>query len=234
MAGTMVSGHPLVRAMVTRLRSASTEPAAFRGLVARLTGLLVHEALADVAVVEAEVRTPLAPAPGVALAAPLVFVPILRAGLGMADGALAVWPEAEVRHLGLYRDEATLTPVVYYDRASSHPLADATVVILDPMLATGGSAAAAVDVLRQRGGARDIRFVGLIGAPEGVAALSAAHPAVPITLAALDTRLTGPGDPWPPGYILPGLGDAGDRQFATDAPATGDAPPPTAIHIPPP
>lgn len=232
MAGVTVSRHPLVQAMVTRLRTATTEPAAFRGLVARLTGLLVHEALADVAVVDAEVRTPLAPAAGVALAAPIVFVPILRAGLGMADGALAVWPDAEVRHLGLYRDEATLTPVVYYDRSSSRRLDGATVVVLDPMLATGGSAAAAVDVVTRRCGATDVRFVGLIGAPEGVAALAAAHPNVPIVLAALDTRLTGSGDPWPPGYILPGLGDAGDRQFAT-VPADGPAPEPTIRATPP-
>lgn len=213
-----LSAHPLVHALVAQLRDVSTPPPAFRGLVARLTTLLLYEALADVATVARAATTPLAEAEGRRLAAPIVLVPILRAGLGMADGALAVWPEAQVLHLGLYRDEATLEPVTYYDRVTGRHLGGATVVVLDPMLATGGSAAAAVQVLRTRSGARDVRFVGLIGAPEGVAALAAAHPAVPIHLAALDPRLTGAGDPWPPGYILPGLGDAGDRQFGTTEP----------------
>lgn len=212
-----VSEHPLVRVLVTRLRDRATAPADFRGLVGRLTMLLLHEALADVVTVPHGVTTPLTASQGADLAAPIVFVPILRAGLGMADGALALWPDAEVRHLGLYRDEATLAPVVYYDRASGASLAGATVVVLDPMLATAGSAIAAVDRLTSQSGATDVRFVGLIGAPEGVAAFSAAHPDVPIHLAALDDRLTSQGDPWPPGYILPGLGDAGDRQFATSA-----------------
>ncbi|MEO8084016.1 MAG: uracil phosphoribosyltransferase [Ardenticatenales bacterium] len=210
-----LSAHPLVRVLVGRLRDVGTPPPAFRALVSQLTLLLLCEALADVETVAENVPTPLAPAIGRRLAAAIVLVPILRAGLGMADGALAVWPDAQVLHLGLYRDEATLEPVTYYDRVTGRDLSAATVLVLDPMLATGGSASAAVDVLRTRSRARDVRFVGLIGAPEGVAALTAAHPGVPIHLAALDERLTGTGDPWPPGYILPGLGDAGDRQFGT-------------------
>ncbi|MBK6768162.1 MAG: uracil phosphoribosyltransferase [Ardenticatenales bacterium] len=217
MSRLIVSQHPLVRALVTQLRDATTPPAAFRGLVERLTALLLHDALADVATVGVRVATPLAQVDGTALAAPIVLVPILRAGLGMADGALGLLPDAEVRHLGLYRDEATLRPVVYYDRASGRSLAGATVIVLDPMLATAGSAIAAIDLLMERSKATDVRFVGLIGAPEGVAALQAAHPTVPIHLAALDARLTGGDDPWPAGYIVPGLGDAGDRQFATSA-----------------
>lgn len=210
-----LSAHPLVHVLVRQLRDVGTAPTAFRSLVARLTMLLLYEALADVATAPRAATTPLATAEGRRLAAPIVLVPILRAGLGMADGALNVWPDAQVLHLGLYRDEATLEPVTYYDRVTGRDLSAATVLVLDPMLATGGSASAAVEVLRTRSAARDVRFVGLIGAPEGVAALTAAHPGVPIHLAALDERLTGAGDPWPPGYILPGLGDAGDRQFGT-------------------
>lgn len=206
--------HPLARIMLTRLRDQSTGPAEFRALVGTLTATLLHAALADLDLTPVAVTTPLASAPGWDLARPLAFVPILRAGLGMAEAAQRHAPGAVVWHLGLYRDEATLEPVVYYSRLGAGALSDATVVVLDPMLATAGSAIAAVDLLHAAG-ADDIRYVGIVGAPEGVRALAAAHPRVPVHLAALDDRLTGPGDAWPAGYILPGLGDAGDRQFGT-------------------
>ena len=135
------------------------------------------------------------------------FVPVLRAGLGMADAMLEALPEASVWHLGLYRDHATLKPVTYYNKLPAKPDMDVAIV-LDPMLATGGSAIAAIDILKKAGTTR-IKFAGLIAAPEGVAALQQAHPEVPIHLAALDSHLN------EVGYIVPGLGDAGDRQFGT-------------------
>jgi len=209
-----VSQHPLVHVAVTRLRHRGTAPADFRTLVGIATGLLLYEALADLAVETAAVETPLATAPGWVLARPVAFVPILRAGLGMVDAATRLVPDSQVRHLGLYRDERTLEPVVYYSRLAAGDLADTTVVLLDPMLATAGSAVAATGLVKAAG-ATDLRLVGLVGAPEGVRALAAAHPDVRVYLAALDDRLTGAGDTWPAGYILPGLGDAGDRQFGT-------------------
>lgn len=209
-----VSQHPLVRALVTRLRDRTTMPAEFRMLIDNATGLLLHEALADVALEATTVETPLAPAHGWSLSGPIVFVPILRAGLGMVDAATRLVPDGQVRHLGLYRDERTLEPVVYYNRLEPGDLAGTTVVLLDPMLATAGSAVAATGLVKAAG-ATDLRLVGLVGAPEGVRALAAAHPDVRVFLAALDERLTAGGDAWPAGYILPGLGDAGDRQFGT-------------------
>ena len=210
-----VSRHPLVQVLVGRLRRQDTHGADFRRIVAELTTLLIVETLADLPLAEEPVTTPLGPATGHRPARPVVFVPILRAGLGMAAAVARLLPEAPVCHLGLYRDEETLQPVTYYDRLPASGLEEAIVILLDPMLATAGTAIAAIDVV-QRHGARDVRFVGLIGAPEGVAALEAAHPRVRAYLAALDERLTTEDDPFPPGYILPGLGDAGDRQFGTD------------------
>jgi len=209
-----VAHHPLARVLLTRLRDRATGPAEFRALLEALTGIVLLEALADLPLEPADVETPLARAVGWRLARPLVFVPILRAGLGMAETAQRHAPGAVVRHLGLYRDESTLEPVVYYNRIAPGSLADADVVVLDPMLATAGSAIAAVKLLKAAG-ATSMRYAGIVGAPEGVAALAAAHPDVPVFLAALDERLTGAGDAWPAGYILPGLGDAGDRQFGT-------------------
>ena len=141
------------------------------------------------------------------------LVPILRAGLGMVEGAWRLLPQAEVWHLGLYRDERTLRPVEYYNKLPVAPTVQLC-LLLDPMLATGGSATAAVDVLKRWGVSR-IKFVGLIAAPDGVAALQTQHPDVDIHVAAIDERLTNENDPFPPGYIWPGLGDAGDRQFGT-------------------
>lgn len=202
-----VSTHPLVRHQLARLRAADTPPAAFRELVAALARALLLEATADLPVRPVTVRTPMAAAPCEEIAARVGLVPVLRAGLGMADAMLQALPEASVWHLGLYRDHTTLKPVTYYNKFPAEPDVDVALV-LDPMLATGGSAIAAVDILKKAGTPR-VKFVGLIAAPEGRDALAAAHPDVPIHLAALDDRLN------EVGYIVPGLGDAGDRQFGT-------------------
>lgn len=208
-----VSTHPLVKHKLTLLRSVATEPKKFRELVRELAILLAYEATADMALAEKNVQTPLRVTSGWEVTEKIGLVPILRAGLGMVEGVWEMMPQAEVWHIGLYRDEHTLKPVTYYNKLPVEPTVS-VVLILDPMLATGGSAVAAVDILKQWG-AKRIKFVGLIGAPEGVNRLREAHPDVPIHLAALDERLTGAGDPWPAGYIMPGLGDAGDRQFGT-------------------
>ncbi|MBC7260566.1 MAG: uracil phosphoribosyltransferase, partial [Chloroflexi bacterium] len=173
-------------------------------------------ATADLGVKEISVQTPLAVAKGYELTDKIGLVPILRAGLGMVEGIWEMMPAAEVWHIGLYRDHRTLQPIEYYNKLPVHPTVQVC-LILDPMLATGGSAVATVDILK-RWGAKRIKFVGIIGAPEGVERLSKAHPDVDIHLAAIDDHLTPepskPGDP-PAGYIVPGLGDAGDRQFGT-------------------
>jgi uracil phosphoribosyltransferase len=204
-----VSQHPLVADKLAILRDRHTEPKKFRELVRELTWLLGYEATADLATRPYPIETPLGPMTAACLEPRVGLIPILRAGLGMVDGMLELLPTAEVWHLGLYRDERTLTPVEYYNK-----LPDAATVqvclVLDPMLATGGSAAATVDILKKWGAAR-IKQVSLIAAPEGVATLSRAHPDVDIHIAALDSHLN------ERGYIVPGLGDAGDRQFGTFA-----------------
>jgi len=192
---------------VTRLRDEATGPKAFRELVAELTTLLLYEATADLPTIAQEVKTPLAPYTGARLAEKVGFVPVLRAGIGMVQAALALIPEAQVWHIGLFRDERTLRPIEYYNKLPSSATVQVCLV-LDPMLATGGSATATVDILK-KWGAKRVKYVGLIAAPEGVRHLSDAHPDVPIHIAALDERLNDKG------YILPGLGDAGDRQFGT-------------------
>jgi uracil phosphoribosyltransferase len=207
MAHVQVSQHPLVRHKLTLLRRTVTEPKKFRELVGELSQFLLYEATLDLPLVPLAVETPLAPYRGVEIEEQIGLVPILRAGLGMVDPILDLIPTAHVWHLGLYRDHQTLAPVTYYNKLPPHVDVDLCLV-LDPMLATGGSAAAAVTILKQWG-ARRIKFLGLIAAPEGVRALSEAHPDVPIHLAALDEYLNDKG------YIVPGLGDAGDRQFGT-------------------
>ena len=202
-----VSQHPLVRHKLALLRSELTEPKKFRELVREIAQLLFYEASQDLALAPLTVQTPLAVAEGHEVAERIALIPILRAGLGMTDAILAMLPTVRVWHLGLYRDHETLQPVTYYNKLPATPDHDLALV-LDPMLATGGSAIAAVDVLK-RWGARRIKFLGLLAAPEGVAALSAAHPDVAIHLAGIDDYLDGRG------YIVPGLGDAGDRQFGT-------------------
>ncbi|HNS38478.1 MAG TPA: uracil phosphoribosyltransferase [Anaerolineaceae bacterium] len=207
MPNLFVSTHPLVAHKLTRLRDVRTEPKKFRELVREIANLLAYEATADLAISPTPVQTPLALANGYELQQKIGLVPILRAGLGIVEGVWDMMPSAEVWHIGLYRDERTLKPVEYYNKLPTEPTVSVC-LILDPMLATGGSAVATVDVLK-RWGAKKIKFVGLIGAPEGVARLQQAHPDVPIHLAAVDERLN------EHGYILPGLGDAGDRQFGT-------------------
>ena len=202
-----VSDHPLVRHQLARLRATGTRPPAFRDLVAGISRGLLWEATRDLVVWPVEVATPLATTTCHELGEKVGLVPVLRAGLGMAEAMLQALPEAAVWHLGLYRDHATLKPVTYYNKLPPKPDMDRAFV-LDPMLATGGSAIAAIDILKQHGTPK-VAFVGVIAAPEGVAALQAAHPDVPVYLAALDSHLNDVG------YIVPGLGDAGDRQFGT-------------------
>ncbi len=207
MSNVFVSPHPLVAHKLAKLRDANTEPKKFRELVREIAGLLAYEATADLMTEDISVSTPLAMAKGRALKEKIGLVPILRAGLGMVEGFWELMPGAEVWHIGIYRDENTLKPVEYYNKLPTEPTVSVC-LILDPMLATGGSATATVDVLK-RWGVKKIKFVGIIGAPEGIAAMTAAHPEVPIYLAAVDERLNNVG------YILPGLGDAGDREFGT-------------------
>jgi uracil phosphoribosyltransferase len=207
MSQVFISSHPLVQHKLALLRDERTEPKKFRELVREIAILLVYEATADLASEPATVQTPLGRIEGRRLAEKVGLVPVLRAGLGMVDGAWQMVPGAEVWHIGLSRDERTLQPVEYYSRLPVSPTVDVCLV-LDPMLATGGSAVATVDVLK-RWGARRIKFVGVIGAQAGVKRLSEAHPDVPIYLAVVDERLNDAG------FIVPGLGDAGDRMFGT-------------------
>lgn len=207
MSQVFVSPHPLVAHKLSKLRSVNTEPKKFRELVREITGLLAYEATADLMVSKIDVQTPLAVAPGVELREKIGLVPILRSGLGMVEGIWELMPSAEVWHIGLYRDEKTLKPVQYYNKLPTEPRV-AVCLILDPMLATGGSAVATVDILKNWGVTR-IKFVGVIGAPEGIGLMQKHHPDVPIYLAAVDDHLN------EVGYIVPGLGDAGDRQFGT-------------------
>ena len=202
-----VSRHPAVLHKLALLRSVETEPKKFRELVREISWLLGYEALADARTLTIDVETPLEITPGAKLADRIGLIPILRAGLGMVDAMLELMPTAEVWHLGLFRDERTLQPVEYYNKLPDTATVDLC-LILDPMLATGGSATAAIEVLKNWG-ARRIKLVNLIAAPEGVRAVAVAHPDVPIYCAALDRQLN------EKGYILPGLGDAGDRQFGT-------------------
>jgi len=202
-----VSSHPAILHKLAILRDERTEPKKFREVVRELSWLLGYEALADVKVRPLTIRTPIEEMAGAQLADRIGLVPILRAGLGMVDAMLELMPTAEVWHLGLFRDERTLQPVEYYNKLPDSATVDLC-LILDPMLATGGSATAAIDVLK-RWGATRIKLVNLIAAPEGVAAVAAAHPDVEIHCAALDRQLN------EKGYIMPGLGDAGDRQFGT-------------------
>jgi uracil phosphoribosyltransferase len=201
------SQHPLVKHKLTLLRDVATEPKKFRQLVRELAILLCYEATADLGLRPITVQTPMGTANGSALTDKIGLVPILRAGLGMVEGIWEMMPGAEVWHIGLYRDERTLKPVSYYNKLPVNPTVQVCLV-LDPMLATGGSAVATVDILKKWGAAR-IKYVGILAAPEGVNALHTAHPDVPIHLAQIDSHLN------EIGYIVPGLGDAGDRQFGT-------------------
>lgn len=201
------SNHPLVAHKVTLLRDKNTEPKKFRALVREITALLTYEATADLSTQDIEVNTPLTITSGKELIEKIGLVPILRAGLGMVEGIWDLMPTAEVWHIGLYRDERTLKPVEYYNKLPIEPTVSVCLV-LDPMLATGGSAVATVNILR-KWGVKKIKFIAIIAAPEGISNMQKYHPDVPIHLAAIDEKLN------EHGYILPGLGDAGDRQFGT-------------------
>ena len=215
-ANVYPSTHPLTQHKLTLLRRSTTEPKKFRELVGELAMMMAYEATQDLPMLPVAVETPLTTTMGASMGEKIGLVPILRAGLGMVDGAWRLLPQAEVWHLGLYRDERTLKPVEYYNKLPTDPTVQLC-LILDPMLATGGSAIAAVEVLKRWGVAR-IKFVGLIAAPEGIEALHTAHPDVAIHIAAIDERLTNKDDIFPTGFIWPGLGDAGDRQFGTGHP----------------
>ncbi len=206
--GLTLVQHPLVQHKVTLLRDKRTPKKIFKELVDEIAMLMAYEATADLILEPVEVETPLETTTGQRVAGKkLTLVPILRAGLGMVDGILKLVPSARVGHIGLYRDHDTLEPVDYYFKVPGDA-AERDFLLLDPMLATGGSAVAAIAALK-RAGAQRIRFLCLVAAPAGVARVHEAHPDVPIICAALDRELNAHG------YILPGLGDAGDRLFGT-------------------
>lgn len=202
-----VAEHPLLQHKVAALRSTQTPPPLFRRLVRELAFLQCINALEELRLKPVTVQTPMGEAQGRQIDESVALIPVLRAGLGMIEGVLDILPEAQVWHIGLYRDEETLQPVEYYKKIPEQSGVDLHLV-LDPMLATGGSAVATINLLKERGAER-IKFVGLIAAPEGVAFLHEHHPDVPIYVAAVDEKLNDVG------YIVPGLGDAGDRQFGT-------------------
>ena len=207
MSNIFPSQHPLVAHKLRLLRDKDTEPKKFRELVREIAALLAYEATADLKTKSTRVETPLEAADGKELMDKIGLIPILRAGLGMVEGIWELMPHAEVWHIGLYRDEQTLKPVQYYNKL---PIAPTVTVclILDPMLATGGSAVATTDILKQWG-VKNIKFVGILGAPEGIRMMQENHPDVPIYLAAIDDHLN------QRGYIVPGLGDPGAGRFGT-------------------
>lgn len=202
-----VLNHPLITHKLAQMRDEKTGTKDFRQNLDEIAGLMAYEITRDMPVKEVVVRTPLEEMHTNVLAREIVLVPILRAGLGMVDGIRALIPTAKVGHIGLYRDEETLEPHEYFAKFPGN-LKEAEIMVLDPMLATGGSACAAIEMLKKRG-AKNIRLVCLVGAPEGVARMEKEYPEVDIYLAALDEKLN------EQGYIVPGLGDAGDRIFGT-------------------
>lgn len=204
----IVVDHPLVQHKLTKLRDKSTEPKEFRELLSEISSLMLYEVTRNLSTKEVEVETPLGIAKGKVLNnKDLAIVPILRAGLVMAEGMLQILPSAKVGHIGLYRDPETLKPVQYYTKLPED-IDKREVIVVDPMLATGGSAIAAISILKTKG-VKNIKFVCIISAPEGIEALKNSHPDVDIYTAAIDERLNDHG------YIIPGLGDAGDRLFGT-------------------
>lgn len=207
MSTVHISNHPLVMHKLGILRDVHTQPEVFRQVVRELGTLLLYEATQDLLVQTVDIQTPLTVARCQQIKEKIGLVPILRAGLGMVEGVWGLMPSAEVWHIGVYRDEKTLKPVQYYNKLPVDPRVQVC-LILDPMLATGGSAVATCEILK-RWGVRKIKFVGLIGAPEGITLMQEHHPDVPIFLGAVDSHLN------EKGYIVPGLGDAGDRQFGT-------------------
>jgi len=204
---TTILNHPLITHKLTSMRKVETGTKDFRQNLDEIAGLMAYEITRDLPLTEIDITTPVAPMVGAKLAKEIVLVPILRAGLGMVDGIKTLIPTAKIGHIGMYRDEETLQPQEYY--AKFPPcLEEAIVMVLDPMLATGGSASAAINNIKARG-AKDIRFVCLVAAPVGVEVIENEHPDVDLYVAALDEKLN------EQGYIVPGLGDAGDRLFGT-------------------
>ncbi len=199
--------HPVIQDKLTRIRDHKTNHATFRSLLNEIAGLMFFQLSRNFKTVETEVRTPIEKTTGQRLADPITLVPILRAGVGMTDGILGMIPEARVGHIGLYRDEETKTPVPYYCKLPTD-IANGPVLLIDPMLATGGSASYAANVLREHG-CDDIQMVCLVASPEGVSRMEKDHPTLKISTAAIDRCLNDQG------YIVPGLGDAGDRIFGT-------------------
>lgn len=207
MGKVVLFDHPLIKHKLSIIRNKDTDTKTFRENVNEIGSLVTYEVTRDLTTRTVDVVTPVAPTTCEVLAKDVVIVPILRAGLGMVDGIHNVIPTAKIGHIGLYRDEETLQPQEYYKKFPKE-IVEATVLVVDPMLATGGSAIAAINKVKDTG-AKDIRFVALVGCPEGIEALQKAHPDVDIYLAALDEKLN------EVGYIVPGLGDCGDRLFGT-------------------
>jgi uracil phosphoribosyltransferase len=203
----VIIDHPVIHTKLTELRDYSSDHRKFRELLNEIASLMVYEVTRDWPTRSKPVQTPLERTTGKVLARQVTLVPILRAGLGMAEGVLRLLPDARLGHLGVYRDEKTLEPVSYYQKLPPD-IAGTEVLLIDPMLATGGSGTAAIDFLK-KAGVTAMRFVCLVAAPEGIQAVHRHHPEVPIYCAAIDRQLN------EKGYILPGLGDAGDRIYGT-------------------
>ena len=199
--------HALLKHKLTCIRDKNTNTKDFRQLVSEIGGLMVYEFTRNLPLKKVEIETPICKTTSYELEKDIVIVPIMRAGMGMVDGIMNLIPTAKVGHIGLCRDEETLMPQTYYAKFPDN-ITTSTVLLVDPMLATGGSAIEAINILKAKG-CKDITYIGLVGAPEGIGALSSAHPDVPIYLAALDEKLN------EKGYIVPGLGDCGDRIFGT-------------------
>jgi len=202
-----VFDHPVIQTKLAELREKTTDHRKFRALLNEIGSLMVYEVTRDWPTMPKQVNTPLEVMTGHVLARKVTLIPILRAGLGMSDGMLRMLPDARLGHLGVYRDEKTLEPVTYFKRLPPD-IAETEVLLIDPMLATGGSGAAAISVVKEAG-VKNLKFVCLVAAPEGIAAMRAAHPDISIYCAAVDRCLN------EKGYIMPGLGDAGDRIFGT-------------------
>lgn len=207
MSKLIVFNHPLIHHKLSLIRNIATSTKDFRQTVSEIAMLMAYEITRDLPTKEVVVETPIAFAKTKVLAQNIVIVPVLRAGLGMIDGILSLIPNAKIGHIGVYRDEETLSPNLYYVKLPAE-LETASVLVVDPMLATGGSASYAIDILKKKG-AKNISFVGIVAAPEGVNALVQKHPDVNIFLAIIDEKLN------EKGYIVPGLGDCGDRLFGT-------------------
>ncbi|WP_342268839.1 uracil phosphoribosyltransferase [Spiroplasma endosymbiont of Aspidapion aeneum] len=205
--GLIILDHPLITDKLTRMRKVETNSKDFRENLNEISQLMVYEIFRDVETIDIKIKTPVGKTVGKKIKKPVVLVPIIRAGLGMIHGIVSLLPSCKIAHIGLYRNEETLQPVKYYAKAPDD-IARCTVVVVDPMLATGGSASAAIDIVKEWG-VKDIKFVCLVAVPEGVKLLANNHPEIDVYVGALDEKLN------EKGYIVPGLGDAGDRIYGT-------------------